>query len=670
MPVGRMAPPHAMTTAACATGNTPPRYSPIEDYALIGDCHGSALVSRDGSIDWAALHRFDADPVFCRLLDAGRGGFWSIRPLEAFTTERAYLPGTNILRTVFSTVSGRVAVTDFMPVGRRLDAGVNDYVHLNAPAWIVRRVEGLQGSVLMHSSYRPSCEFARKPVTLEAGSGLLHAGAEMPVLWAEPGFVVDGDRASAEWQVGAGQCRDMVLAGNTVAGEAPGARVDEFFEATRAFWEEWIGYCRYRGPFEEAVRRSALTLKLLTYAPTGAIVAAPTTSLPEAIGGERNWDYRFCWVRDSSFALYALSVLGYSGEAQCFHEFLLSAIARSLPEVRPMYGIDGRLKLDEATIDGLEGYRGSAPVRVGNGAYLQRQIDVYGQMLDLALMHHALGGRLDRQYRRLLTAVAKFIAAHWREPDQGIWEMRGPPRHHVHGKLMSWVGLDRAASLLDDAQAWREAAKEVADDIHAHGVSAASGAITQAYDGGTDAAVLLAPMLGFVLTPSTLAATIEQVRAVLGHGDHVARYVGEDGAGRWRRRFPGLHLVVGRRRAGRGPHRRRARNDRSAGGLRQRCRPVCRRSRADQRRDARQPPAGADAPRPDRQHRQPATGRAPRQRRAPGQLRRPCAPRGQSHLRLARRACGNVAVVPGGQACFVEALEAGVALNRAHGLHP
>ncbi|MEO6032879.1 MAG: glycoside hydrolase family 15 protein, partial [Burkholderiaceae bacterium] len=333
-----------MTTAACASGNTSSRYSPIEDYALIGDCHGSALVGRDGSIDWAALHRFDADPVFCRILDAGRGGFWSIRPRDAFTTERAYLAGTNILRTVFSTPSGRVAVTDFMPVGRRLDAGVNDYVHLNAPAWIVRRVEGLQGNVTMQSTYRPSSEFTRKPVTLVADSGVLHAGAEMPMLHADLGFVVDGDKASAEWPVGAGQCHDMVLAGNSVAGEAPGARVAEFFDATRAFWEEWIGYCRYHGPFEDAVQRSALTLKLLTYAPTGAIVAAPTTSLPEAIGGERNWDYRFCWVRDSSFALYALSVLGYSGEAQCFHEFLLGAIARSLPDVRPMYGIDGRRK--------------------------------------------------------------------------------------------------------------------------------------------------------------------------------------------------------------------------------------------------------------------------------------------------------------------------------------
>ncbi len=509
-----------------------PRYRPIEDYALIGDCHGSALVGSDGSIDWATLTRVDADPVFCRLLDADKGGCWSIRPCGEYTNTRAYLPGTNILRTVFSTASGSVAVTDFMPVGRRLDAGVNDYVHLNAPAWIVRRVEGLHGGLEMETVYRPSSEFARKPVQLHLGDGALRAGPEMPSLFADCdvtdlGFIIEGGSATAVLRVSAGYHRDFVLAANTVVGEPPCDRVDEFFAATRAFWEEWIGYCRYRGPFADAVRRSALALKLLTYAPSGAIVAAPTTSLPEEIGGERNWDYRFCWVRDSSFALYALAALGYSGEAQAFHGFLLRAVARSLPEVRPMYGIDGALKLDEASLDHLEGYRGSAPVRSGNGAYLQRQIDVYGQMLDLSLLYQALGGKLDRQYRRLLAAVAKFIAAHWREPDQGIWEMRGPPRHHVHGKLMSWVGLDRAGKLLGGD--WPRAAQQVAEDICAHALSGPGGAISQAYDGGTDAAVLLAPMLGFKLPRGSLEATIAQVRRALGRDDFLARYVGEDG---------------------------------------------------------------------------------------------------------------------------------------------
>jgi GH15 family glucan-1,4-alpha-glucosidase len=508
-----------------------PRYRPIEDYALIGDCHGSALVASDGSIDWATLHRVDADPVFCRLLDADKGGYWSMRPRGDYTSTRAYLPGTNMLRTVFCTSAGSVAVTDFMPVGRKLDAAVHDYVHLNAPAWIVRRVEGLQGAIEMEMRYRPSRDFARRPVELVAADGAVHAGTEMPGLFSEMAFHLEGDLATALLRVAVGERCDYVLAGNTVAGEPPCQRVEEFDSATRAFWEEWISYCRYRGPFEEAVRRSALTLKLMTYAPSGAIVAAPTTSLPEGLGGERNWDYRFCWVRDSSFALYALAVLGYSGEARAFHGFLARAISRSLPEVRPIYGIDGAMKLDEATVEHLEGYMGSAPVRVGNGAYLQRQIDIYGQMLDLALMYRALGGKLDAQYRRLLAAVAGFITAHWHDPDQGIWEMRGPARHHVHGKLMSWVGLDRASKLLGGGagKAWQQEALRVANEIHAHGVSAATGNIMQAYDGGMDAAVLLAPMLGFPLARSTLDATIAQVRSTLGHGDRIARYVGDDG---------------------------------------------------------------------------------------------------------------------------------------------
>ncbi|MEO6363193.1 MAG: glycoside hydrolase family 15 protein, partial [Caldimonas sp.] len=510
-------------------------YRPIADYALIGDCHGSALVGRDGGIDWAVLHRFDGDPVFCRVLDAGRGGFWTVQPEGEFTAERAYLEGTNILRTEFAAAAGRVAVTDFMPVGRRLDASVHDYVHLAAPAWIVRRIEGLAGEVPLRIAYRPSRHFAAAAVELSCEGGVLRAGAELPTLHGDVEFAIDGDLATATRTIAAGERLDLVLAGNAVEGMSPCARADEFFEVTRAFWEEWIGYCRYRGRHADVVRRSALALKLLTYAPTGAIVAAATTSLPEEIGGERNWDYRFCWVRDASFALYALSVLGYSGEARCFHDFLLDACARSLPTVRPMYGVGGELKLDEADLDHLEGYRGSAPVRRGNGAYLQQQMDVYGQMLDLAQMYKTLGGGISRQYERLLDAVARYVEAHWRDPDQGIWEMRGSPRHHVHGKLMSWVGLDRAGRLLDEK--WSREAARVEADILAHGVAPLGEAgdgkpgLRQAYDGGTDAAVLLAPMLGFPMPTALLQQTIDDACRVLGRGGFIDRYDGEDGLG-------------------------------------------------------------------------------------------------------------------------------------------
>ncbi|MEO5883821.1 MAG: glycoside hydrolase family 15 protein [Caldimonas sp.] len=518
-----------------ADARTPP-YRPIADYALIGDCHGAALVARDGSIDWATLHRFDAEPVFCRLLDAGRGGHWSIRPVDAHTSERAYVGDTNILRTVFRTADGSVALTDFMPVGRRHDAGLNDYVHLSAPQWIVRRVQALpelHKRIELKLEYRPSTAFARVPAELQAARHAVCAGPEMPMLFGAADFEVHGDTATACLLLGPGEQLDFVLADNCVEGEAPCARVEEFLAATRAFWEEWIAYCRHHGPHEAAVRRSALALKLLSFAPTGAIVAAPTTSLPERIGGERNWDYRYCWVRDASFALYALAVLGYSGEARCFNDFLLQACARSLPRVRPMYGIDGRLDLREQTLDHLEGYLGSAPVRSGNGAYLQQQIDAYGQVFDLAWTYQSLGGRLHRQYRRLLRALARYSAAHWHEPDQGIWEMRGPPRQHVHSKLMSWVALDRAQRLLGgdggDGCVWGDEAKRIAADIHRHGGAAQREGLRQAYDGGTDAAVLLAPMLGFPLDEATLTRTIDRVTEELSRGDFLARYAGDDG---------------------------------------------------------------------------------------------------------------------------------------------
>lgn len=525
---------------------------------MIGDCHGSALVAKDGCIDWATLHAFDADPVFCRVLDADRGGFWALCPDEPHSASREYLYGTNMLRTVFTTeAGGKVSVTDFMPVGRRLDAGIDDYVHLNAPGWIVRRVEGLAGQVRMMTRYRPSKQFARDEVQLvhgENGAPGIWAGLEMPGFFGAdlPFDFPEPDIAQAVFDMQPGLRHDLILAGSTVASEHPAERAATFFDATKAFWEEWISYCRYQGEHLSEVHRGALTLKLLTYAPTGAIVAAPTTSLPESVGGERNWDYRYCWVRDSCFALYALSVLGYSGEARCFHEFLARAIDQSLPQVQPMYGIDGNLRLPESTLDHLEGWRASAPVRTGNGAYLQRQIDAYGQMLDLSLLFREMGGKLDIQYQRLLGAVAQFIKEHWREPDQGIWEVRGPARHYVHSKLMSWVGLDRAARLLPGGD-WAQEAQRAADNIRAHAVEpertlaesgaglgseaqAANedardlpGALRQAYDGGADASVLLAPMLAFDFSQATLEATIDTVKRRLGRDGFVRRYSGADG---------------------------------------------------------------------------------------------------------------------------------------------
>jgi Domain of unknown function (DUF5911) len=267
-------------------GESEPRYRPLRDYAAIGDCHGGALVGRDGGIDWCALRRFDADPVFCRLLDADRGGFWSIRPAGEFRVKRSYLPAGNILSTVFTTADGEVALIDFMPVGRALDAGAHDYARLNAPGWLVRRIEGLKGAVEMVVRYRPARAFARLPTELAVEDGVVH-GAGVPSLFTDLDLKPHGDRASGRFTLYAGDYRDLVLAEPGLApGHPPNERVSELFRITRAFWQEWSAYCRYRGPYRAAVERSALALKLLTYAPSGALVGALTACLPEVQGAD------------------------------------------------------------------------------------------------------------------------------------------------------------------------------------------------------------------------------------------------------------------------------------------------------------------------------------------------------------------------------------------------
>ncbi len=516
MPEGR----HASTAG---------RYRPIRDYGIIGDCHGNALVDRHGSVDWCCLGRHDAEPTFCRLLDADRGGFWAIRPSGDATVERGYRSSTNILETRFATPTGSVTLTDFMPVGRHVDAGAHDYVRLIAPFWLIRRIRATAGSVEVEVTYRPSAGFTTLGVRLDVDGEAVRADG-CPTLFARLPFTIADGTATARVTLAAGESCDLVLAARTVAGQSPLDRVAEMLAITDAFWREWIAYNRYAGPHREAVGRSALVLKLLTYAPTGALVAAPTTSLPEALGGSRNWDYRFSWLRDSCFTLYALAGLGYGGEARRYVHYLATCIRRTLPRALIMYGIEYETRLEEEDHLGLDGYAESRPVRTGNGAYSQRQIDIYGQVLDLALLFERLGGRLDRQQRRLLEAFAALVEDEWRLPDQGLWEMRGEALDHVHGKLMCWAAADRAARLgLGDEGHWRELAAAVARSIDSRGIGA-DGQLLQAFDRpGTDAATLLAPMLGFPLQSGTLEATIAAVTRELRHGPYLHRYKADDG---------------------------------------------------------------------------------------------------------------------------------------------
>lgn len=354
--------------------------------------------------------------------------------------------------------------------GRRAGSGAHDYVHLQMPNWFVRRLHGERGRMRLRLVLRPSRAFAAEAVELVQRAGGI-GGEDVPTLFGPFEPEITADVARAEFTLEAGE---------------------------RADW----------------------------------VIAAATTSLPEAVGGTRNWDYRYSWLRDATFTLYALSVLGYSGEAAAFVDWLGGCVARSLPEIRIMYAIDGSERLDERELDHLEGWHGSRPVRVGNGAWNQRQIDVYGEVLDFAWLYRSLGGRLDAQAMRLLEVFVDFVRRHWQEPDQGLWEMRGAPRHHLHGKLMCWVAMDRAVRLFGPRPEFMQLRETIRATIFARGRDPRHGHLLQAFDHpGTDAAVLLAPMLGFPLDDDTLEATLQAVQRELRHGPWVHRYRGDDGLG-------------------------------------------------------------------------------------------------------------------------------------------
>ena len=503
---------------------------PIRDYALIGDCHGAALVSRHGSMDWCALLRFDGDPVFFRLLDGERGGAWDFRVEGTVRTSQEYLSRTNILRTRFETQTGTLDVVDFMPVGRTRGASVHDYVTLNAPGWLIRRLECLEGSVDVTSRFAPrAAGFSTEPpkIRIEQDGLSCHGGMK---LWChgKKSRLESGD-AAIKFDLRKGDRRSMVLTG-TEALSDPREQADALFETTRAYWTEWAEYSRYRGPYEDAVWRSALALKLLTYAPTGALVAAPTTSLPEEIGGGRNWDYRFCWMRDATYALLALSVLGYSGEGRRFTEFLTRHCLREGSVMRIMYGIDGSPFLPERTLDHLSGYHQSRPVRVGNQAAEQRQLDVFGEVLDWAELRVCLGERLSADEAALFTGVADHVCRTWQEPDQGLWEIRGASRHFTQGKIMAWVTLDRAARLFGDRPIWRENREAILRAVEDEGCAGNPPYLAQSFGAdGTDASLLRVPLLGLPLDDALLERTVRQVEAELKEGDFVYRYRVDDG---------------------------------------------------------------------------------------------------------------------------------------------
>ena len=485
-------------------------YPPISDYGLIGDAHSCALVSRSGSIDWCCLPRFDSPSIFGRILDWENGGYFQVTVPDARSIRRRYLPETNILETAFETDSGLATLTDFMPVHEHaepdmpFEAGTNQHI-----ARILRCTEG---AVRFSLVCRPRFDYgAITPYTAlqDEHSGIAHGGAQGISLFCSADLDLRDDQFVADGRLPAG---DAVYADVTYETHfSPSVRtVDKrvfgrWLNGTKRYWEEWAAQCTYQGADRPQILRSALTLKALTYAPSGALVAAPTTSLPERIGGDLNWDYRFTWIRDATFALYSLFILGFTQTARAYQQWLDWSTAGRARDLQLMYGLGGERRLTEIELPELDGYRGSRPVRIGNEAQTQFQLDIYGEVVDTAYLYQRYVGELHEQQWAFLRRVADFVLDHWREPDDGIWESRDGRQQHVYSKVMCWVALDRmvklaqARSLPSDVDRWSAVRDEIRDEVLTRGYDADRGAFVQAYGSKElDASSLLLPLVRFI----------------------------------------------------------------------------------------------------------------------------------------------------------------------------
>jgi len=524
-----------------------PIYPAIADYALISDCHSCALVSLDGSVDWCTFHRFEARPVFARILDWSKAGFFRIAPLEDdYEPTRRYLPGTNVLETTFTSERGTLVVTDFFSY--RVPGPEEDAHAAHPDHQLIRMARCTEGEMPVKVKLVPRFDYGLTTPRLEMLDSdlvVVYGGADALVLQSELPFGhAERSATTGNRTLHAGEEAFVVLTYQLPHELSPERLTKEDvstrLETTTRTWKAWSDCCTYDGPYREQVVRSALVLKALTNAPTGSIVAAATTSLPEEVGGERNWDYRFSWLRDSALTLNALFALGYDEEAQAYMAWLRRTTAGRASELQIMYGVGGERLLPEVELDWLEGYRGSRPVRIGNGAYSQFQLDVFGELLDTAWLYRRHGGEIDDVFWDFLSRVGGAVIERWQDPDQGIWEIRGEPRHFVYSKVMAWVALDRVIRLAEldsregDLDAWRAARDEIRMLVESEGVDPATGAFQQAFgDGGKlDASNLMIPIVGFVAHDDDRAkATFERVADELSADGFVYRYVtdGVDG---------------------------------------------------------------------------------------------------------------------------------------------
>ena len=496
----------------------------IEDYGLVGDLRAAALVGRNGSVDWLCLPRFDSASCFSALLGDERHGRWLVTPAdEVVTTTRRYRRGTLVLDTDFETAEGAVRVTDFMPPRG------------DGPPRFMRIVEGIRGRVRMrlelvlrpdYGSIAPWMELVSDGVLATAGPDAFRLSTHLP-LTLEDGTV------TAEFVAIEGARERFVLTWHRAHLQTPPVEdADSALARTEAWWQEWTSRSQYRGAYRDEVMRSLIVLKAMTYETTGALIAAPTTSLPEDIGGLRNWDYRYCWLRDSVLALEALIAAEYADEAMAFRDFLLRTATGDPSKLQIMYGINGERRLTEFELPELPGYEGSRPVRVGNAASEQFQLDVYGEVLNVAFLGVQLRGRVEpKLWPRWRTAI-EHVEGIWREPDDGIWESRGPRRHYTYSKVMAWVVFDRAVRIAEQfeleapLERWRQIRDEIHEEICDRGYDRERRTFTQYYGSSElDASVLNIPLVGFLPgTDERVTGTIDAVSRELGRDGFVSRY--------------------------------------------------------------------------------------------------------------------------------------------------
>lgn len=507
-------------------------YQPIENYGVIGNLRTAALVGMDGSIDWLCLPRFDSPSVFAAILDDAKGGRFQIGPVaDDVRRKQFYWPDTNILVTRFLDPDGLGEIDDFMPVG----------VAEQVADQLVRRVRVVRGRMKFRLVCRPAFDYARArhEVTVQGTQARFESAGLTLGLAATVPLARHGDGVTAEFALAEGQQAIVVLrvmdpdgsGGPSVAGPCPDpSDAEELFRETANYWQRWLAHCTYEGRWRETVHRSALALKLMTYEPTGAIVAAPTCSLPEGIGGVRNWDYRYTWVRDAAFTLYALMRIGFNEEAGRFMDFLRNRCKHPGRDaehpLRLMYRIDGSTDLSEEELPHLEGYRGSRPVRVGNGAHDQLQLDIYGELMDAAYLYNKYGSPLPYDAWRDLRFLADWVSANWRQPDEGIWEVRGGRQQMVFSKVLCWVTLDRALRLADkrsfpaDRSRWLAARDEIYETVMREGWNGERDTFVQTLGGeALDASALLMPLV-FFMAPNDprMLRTLDAIRRPMREG--------------------------------------------------------------------------------------------------------------------------------------------------------